>query len=483
MPSRRSFLRAGLAAGATTAILPTALHPGVARAQALGGTDYKALIAVWALGGMDGHDAMLPLDPAVHAQFKAWRPAIFAGHEANQNSREIANLLELNDTNQNAHNGQRFGLAPELIDLHGLFEGGELAILPAVGPLIEPANRAAIDNKTVDLPKRLRSHNDQQLTWKTFNVEGATSGWAGKFFDALIERGASDTPDFLGMRLSANSAFVTGQYQRPFSYSGSIPQAGWDYVTRMQRSNGRNRTNSDEIREILQQHIEMDGITSSNYFMQDWVNANNRGAILTAQYREAVANLNELDTVFPSTGLGRQFKAVVDAIRVRETLGVSRQIFSTGLGGWDTHAQQANNVSGRFRELSGAIKAFRDAMLEIGMWPNVTVFTGSDFGRPLIENGSEGTDHAWANNHFITGGSVDGGRIVGQAVTNWDINDSSDAGQMINNGQVIPTTSVEQYAASLGEWWGLTSSEINGALPRLGNFSAGPVKLFQSAVF
>ncbi|MEM9289234.1 MAG: twin-arginine translocation signal domain-containing protein, partial [Pseudomonadota bacterium] len=71
MPSRRSFLRAGLAAGASTAIFPAAM-PAFAQSAQPG--EYRALVAVWALGGMDGFDAMLPLDEQTHAQFKAWRP-------------------------------------------------------------------------------------------------------------------------------------------------------------------------------------------------------------------------------------------------------------------------------------------------------------------------------------------------------------------------------------------------------------------------
>jgi len=485
MPSRRSFLRAGLAAGASTAIFPAAaLRSSTAFAQTAGGGDYKALIAIWALGGMDGHDAMLPLDPTVHGKFKEWRPEIFAAHENTQTSREIPNLLELSDANQAAHNGQRFGLAPELAGLHGLFQGGELAILPNVGPLIEPVNRATADRGIVELPKRLRSHNDQQLTWKTFDVEGATNGWAGKFFDALVERGVSDTPDFLGMRLSANSAFVTGTYQRPFEFAGSIPDIGTNWMERRQRSGGRNRTREDEIRAILQDHLRLEGESSRNYFEQDWIAANRRGSVLTGQYRDAIANLSPLDTVFPDTGLGRQLKSVADAIRVRDTLGVSRQIFSTGLGGWDTHSQQGRAITSRLREMNDAMIAFREAMLEIGMWPNVTLFTGSDFGRQMIENGSEGTDHGWGNNHFIAGGSVAGGRIAGRAITNWDLNDTTDAGQFLRDGLSIPTTSVEQYAAALGEWWGLTPTELATALPRLSNFPDGPVSsLFETRVF
>lgn len=479
MPSRRSFLRAGLAAGATTAIFPMA-YPALGQTVSAGG-DYKALVAVWALGGMDGFDAILPLDQQVHGQFKEWRPDIFAGHESNGTSREIGNLLELNDANSNAQAGQRFGMVKELSDLHALFQGGELAILPCVGPLIEPANRATIEADSVELPKRLRSHNDQQLTWKTFDVEGATTGWAGKFFDALIERGVNDTPDFLGMRLSANSAFVTGTYQRPFAFSGNVPNPGWDFIERTQRTGGRNRANSEEIVQILQDHMAMEGLNSSNYFMQDWINTNRRGSMLTGQYRQAVEALPEMETQFPDTGLGRQMRAVADAIRVRETLGVSKQIFSTGLGGWDTHQNQAVNIPGRLREMNDAIAAFRSAMLELGMWNNVTVFTGSDFGRPLIQNGSNGTDHAWANNHFITGGQVDGGKLVGEMISNWNIDDESDAGRMINNGQIIPSTSVEQYAASLGAWWGLSASEIGAALPRLSRFPNGPVSLFQQS--
>ncbi len=104
---------------------------------------------------------------------------------------------------------------------------------------------------------------------------------------------------------------------------------------------------------------------------------------------------------------------------------------------------------------------------ELGIANDVTTFTAADFGRTLTVNG-DGTDHGWGSHHFVVGGAVKGGDIYGDIPVS-QLGHDQDAG----NGRLIPSVSVEQFAAPMGSWFGLNDAELNAALPGLANFPAG----------
>ena len=136
------------------------------------------------------------------------------------------------------------------------------------------------------------------------------------------------------------------------------------------------------------------------------------------------------------------------------------------MGGFDTHSGQTNTLPGLQTSLSEAISAFRTSMVTQGKWNDVTLFTMSEFGRTTIDNG-DGTDHGWGGHHFVTGGSVTGKQIYGDIPTP-DLDGESFTS---THGRLIPKVSVEQYAATLGSWFGLDAGELAAALPNLSNFS------------
>jgi len=147
-------------------------------------------------------------------------------------------------------------------------------------------------------------------------------------------------------------------------------------------------------------------------------------------------------------------------------LQVNRQVFFVGIGGFDTHDAQASALTGLHSQVEGAITAFFNATQELGIANDVTLFTASDFGRALAENG-DGTDHGWGAHHFVVGGDVQGRQILGD-IPIADFGHDQDAG----NGRLIPTTSVEQFAAPMGRWLGLTDNEVTVALPNIVNFGS-----------
>jgi uncharacterized protein (DUF1501 family) len=117
------------------------------------------------------------------------------------------------------------------------------------------------------------------------------------------------------------------------------------------------------------------------------------------------------------------------------------------------------------------MRAFYDEMVVQGNSNSVTQFTISDFGRTFQPSGSSaatvGSDHAWGSHAFILGGAVVGGMFYGNYPT-LALNSPNDDGG--NRGRWIPTTSIEQYAATLANWYGLAPSDIPKVFPNLVRF-------------
>jgi uncharacterized protein (DUF1501 family) len=118
-------------------------------------------------------------------------------------------------------------------------------------------------------------------------------------------------------------------------------------------------------------------------------------------------------------------------------------------------------------QVDGALKAFYDATVELGVQNNVTTFTESDFGRTLTSNG-KGSDHGWGSHHMVMGGATVGGKIYG-TFHNMQVGAGNpvDAGQ----GRLIPLYSVDQYAATLSKWMGANATDLNAVFPNLHNFA------------
>lgn len=464
MINRRLFLKTAGAAAITGAALSA--RPISFNAHAANTAGYKALVCVFLLGGLDNHDVLLPYDTSSFATFSNARQSLL---QRQGNARQRSSLLSITPNETGILGGRQVALPPEMPQMKALFDRGNAAIVANVGPLIEPVTRTTFESGAARLPPRLFSHNDQQATWQASAPEGAQFGWGGLFADAVLGSGANaGSPEFTTIASTEVGPFLTGRSARAYN----VDVSGAATVNALEGLRSSNLSSEERLMlENLQQQLRADGFSGSHILERDFANAVNGGFRSNSTYDQARRAGGGLSTVFPEGALGQQLRSVAETIAVRGQLSVSRQIFYVGVGGFDTHSEQAGNLPLLLSEIDGGVSAFFSAMEELGVGNDVTLFTASDFGRTLAVNG-DGTDHGWGGHSFVVGGSVRGKQIYG-SVPDFSLGHEADSG----GGRLIPSVSVEQFAAPLGRWFGLSDSELATALPNLGNFDANQVPI------
>jgi len=462
MTTRRETLKllsAGALATASIGTMQLALG-GFQRAHAADVSGYKALVCIFLFGGLDSYDWLIPYDVSSYDRWAEIRAGLLGDWATTPsgNTRARDRLLPINPVNADEFGNRQFALTEEYADLHNLFETGRAAIVGNVGPLIFPTDATQFANKSVALPSKLFSHNDQQSTWMASGPEGATYGWGGLFADAVAASDANTSPDFTALTTLGPQTYLSGEQIRPFAIS---PQGAPSIAFLEALAN-------TPYTPALKDHFRAQGYGGQNLISQDIAAVTKQSLELNEAYNAALESGGSVSTTFPSSPLGAQLETVAQAIAIRNQLGARRQVFMVGFGGFDSHSLQASSLSGKLPIINDAIGAFYRALETIGAENDVTTFTMSDFGRALAPNG-DGTDHGWGAHHLIVGGAVTGQTIYGD-IPPADFGHSQDAG----NGRLIPTTSVEQFAEPLGRWFGLNDSELASALPNFGNFDSKP---------
>ena len=347
--------------------------------------------------------------------------------------------------------GARYGLHPSMAGLKGLFDDNRVALLTNMGPLIEPTTKDQYFNKSVALPPQLFSHNDQQDQWHSLKgVSVSKTGWAGRIADLIQMNVAS--------QLMATNASLFGS---------SLFQSADDTIAYVMGPGGPIRFDGfGDTSPFLEQRQAFENIIAANYaslYERGFAEIQQRAVASADLVSNAVANAPVRNTVFPNSQLGRQLQTVSRLIDVHADLQMDRQIFLVAAGGFDSHDDQNQNQPGLLGGISEAITAFYDATVEMAISDSVTTFTQSDFGRTLSSNG-DGTDHAWGGNQLVVGGAVRGDMYGTYPLL--QIGGSDDVG----GGRMIPTTSADQYAATLARWFGIPDVDLDAVAPNIDNF-------------
>jgi uncharacterized protein (DUF1501 family) len=447
--SRRRFIgRACAAVGATGMLSALAqLRMIGALAADSSPTGYKALVCLFLYGGNDSNNLLVPTDNTNYNIYAADRTVLALA----QNS-----LLPISPKTYS--DGRTWGLHPSAPELQALFAKGNLALLANTGTLVQPVTLAQYNAGTVALPPQLFSHANQQVQWQSSVPDQPfTTGWGGRLADIV---NALNTNPKISMSVSVagQNSFQVGNTVSQFAVNstGAVVLSGTTGST-LATSRAAAQQSLLNLQEQNLFEAAFGGLTSSAIADSNLLNS-------------VLATAPKLQTVFPNTSIGSQMQMIANMIGAAPQLGLTRQVFFASLGGFDLHSDQLGAHATLFQQLSQGMNAFNSATAELGVQGQVTTFTASDFSRTFNTNGTNdttaGSDHGWGSHHLIMGGAVTGGDIYGQ-VPLLELGGPQDTGR----GRWIPTTSVDEYSATLATWFGVSATNLPTVLPNIGRFA------------
>jgi uncharacterized protein (DUF1501 family) len=465
MLDRRRWLKWGSAsvAGALGAGTLSALLQKPVQAQA---NSYRALVCVFLYGGNDGQNMVVPTDLTRYNQYAGVRQSLALAR---------GSLIPLTGTD--------LGLHPAMASLAPICTARKIAPVVNVGPLFAPLSKTeyrALPDTDPRIPDNLFSHSDQQIEWEAASASSLErTGWGGRTTDAMVTVNPV-------ISVGGNGHFGLSALGTPLV----LPGPGGTFGVENLDGTWAPTVARKAALETLYQNANLG---SSNQMLGAYAQQQRVAFDMSARLGSLVSIVPDMasptliDTAFAplmdaggniTTDLGNQLYQVAKLILGRATVQGDKQLFFAQQGGFDTHNEQiaATVTTGDHARLMGtladAMACFYNAMVAIGMSSNVTLFTQSDFGRTFAPNSSSGTDHAWGNHHLVMGGAVNGGAVYG-TYPDLVLGGPSDVGveSWELQGRWLPTTSVDQYAATLLRWFGASDPQLATILPNLANFS------------
>jgi len=508
-PDRRKFIKNTICAALGGASVYSAL--GQMRLLQAAGihsnyafSDYKALVCVFLYGGNDSFNTVVPISGAARTAYAATRPnlALPAGL--------LHPLTAPASGAGSSGDGSTYGLHPNMPELATVFNAGKAAVIANVGTLVQPITQAQYIAGNVATPPQLYSHSDQSSYWQSSPPSNSpATGWGGRIADLVAGTNPAGLPILTG--INGGDAFTRGQ-----DVSGYVMNS--DSATTVDFLNYNNAGNGsglcsptgayDQGAVAAFCNLQASG-TQANVLERTYANTLGHSISVAGIINSALNNVNtpSFAAQFPNTtgyDLDTQLQTVAKLIwaannNIAGYTGLKRQVFFVSTGGYDTHSDELAqhgtdplNNPGILGLLSKSLAGFYNALNSVGLADKATAFTASDFGRTMTANDG-GTDHGWGSHQFVVGGAVQGNKFygngagipAGQQAANYGlimpslINPSTPWGVPSPNkndpgdgyGRIIPTTSVDQYAATLAHWFGLSASDVNLIFPNLTNFS------------
>jgi uncharacterized protein (DUF1501 family) len=445
--NRRDFLRQSLALS-SVGLASGLPNIGISTAMAQAAPDYKALVCVFLFGGNDGNNIIVPTDNTGWNQYTTVRTAA----SGIQHARET--LLPITATQ-----GQ-YGLHPRMVEMQALYAQRKLAFLANVGTLVAPTTKAEYQAGR-NRPNSLFSHSDQQLQWQsTISNDLAKSGWGGRLADRISALNGSATYPTV-TSLAGTNLFSQGDQTRPLT-----SPTGASFALQGFASNAAGNARLAALRDLMSDNEFNAFVGAANVISAQ---ALNLSGIVNPILSSTTSTVRDLfPAAITNTGIGNQFFTVAKMIEARATIGLKRQIFFVSIGGFDTHTGQVNGHNNLWGQISPALKAFYDATERMGLANNVTTFSLSDFGRTFRPAAGGGTDHAWGNHAFMMGGAVRGGEMYGRYPT-LVLQGPDD---VASEGRWLPSTSVDQYGATIASWFGVAPADLSRVFPNINRFSS-----------
>lgn len=455
---RRKFLKAAAVGGVAYAFGRTADTVYAQMAGTGGFADYKALVCLFLFGGNDSWNMVVPASTAEYNAYARSR----GGGTASTLAIERSALLPVTLAGQTTGD-PAYGFHPSMMGARDLFATGKLAVMANVGPLLRPTTKAQYQTASTTghaLPPQLFSHNDQQDQWHSLRGRAALkSGWAGRVADVLNAQ-VGNQALAVNVSLAGQTYFQASEIAKPYVMGATGPTPFSAFPT-TGAGPARRSAFETSLGSVM-------ASSSNTIYERAYAGIQQRAVQFADRISTAIASgysFNALPNTGTLTSLQQQLRTVAKIISMRQGLGLTRQIFFVSVGGFDQHDDLLRDQPGLLANVSTSIKAFHDAMSEIGMENNVTLFTHSDFGRTLTSNG-DGSDHAWGGVQFVAGGAVRGGRFYGSYPL-LEIGSAADVG----GGRFIPAISADQYAATLASWFGVGDTDLVKIAPSINNFA------------
>jgi uncharacterized protein (DUF1501 family) len=438
--SRRRLLKA---AGALGLWAPIVRHAALAQSP----SDYRALVCIFLAGGNDGENTVIRFDTAGYQTYASIRPPA-SGLNIQQSQ-----LLPI----QPARGGPPFGFHPGCIGLRDLFEKKQLAVVANMGALAAPSTKPGLETQGAPRPANLFSHADQQRILNSAVASGnSRTGWGGRIADRLdaINGGLLFPPAIATER---GSIFANGVSSLPLTVGAG---ATLEFAT-------TDNSQVDALAEAAMQQIlaQPRGNIYDLFAQRDAQESLASRSVLSPLLTASRSVARPFFSGLTSDVAGRLLTIAL-ILEGRQQIGLRRQIFYAYQDSYDTHGDQLETQAGLLTDLSQAIAAFQSALSALGLTNSVTTFTLSDFGRTFQPASGNGTDHGWGNYAFVVGGAVRGGDFYGTVPTP-ALNGPDDLG---NAGRWIPTTSLEQYGATLARWFGIGDGDLPYIFPNIGAF-------------
>lgn len=436
--NRRNFLKSCCALGAA-GVASQLSELGLITAHAQTAGDYRALVCIFLFGGNDSNNMIVPIDSR-YAAYQAMRPSVALPASG------PGSVLPAGSTG--------FGLHPGLVNAARLYSEQRAAMVFNVGTLVRPTTKATLGSSP--LPRNLYSHSDQTQQWQSSDPNGGGTGWGGRINDVIAPMNTGPLPPGITLN-GGNALFLSAPMTQGVNFSN-----GSTFGLEAFGSSAAMTTRVNSLQQLLTFDSGLRLVSAADGVLNGSLQA-------AREINAALATAPSLPVTFPNTGLGRQLAQVAQIVSVRGALGMTRQIFFAGMGGFDNHENLVGAQANLMAHLDGAIGAFYQAldMAPGGSVSNqVTTFTESEFNRTGNANANIGTDHAWGSHHLVFGGAVQGG-AYGTFPTH-ALRGPDDAG---DRGYWIPTTAIDQYAATLGGWFGVSDANLATIFPNLGNFS------------
>jgi uncharacterized protein (DUF1501 family) len=380
--TRRDILRFTAAGAGLAALGP--VGRGLLREAHGAPNGQPFLVIVNDLGGHDGLNIVIPSNLTEYYTRRFMDPV--TGLPTGPVSIAIPPAQQLSLAGGPSNPGvNTYTLHPALVNVQAMWNAGDVAIIHRVG--------YPDDNLSHFTSEDIFSTGVRD-DFATLGIE--RSGWIARYADQFAPTPLGAVSVGVGRRLD----FIGGT-SNPLQVSSL---AGFQY-----QADGAWRNNHTYRLEVIRDMLEGFSGTAIEGEIAD---ALAQGHALADQIQAAVASYSSSVLYQDGTGSVRTLHRTLRDIAMLRQYGFETQVFYTGHGGHDLHANQGG-ATGSFATLfhyfDTAVEAFRQDMVAMGSWDQTVILLITEFGRRNFQNGSGGTDHGHESVVLAIGGAVNGG--------------------------------------------------------------------------